>query len=423
MASPRPHPRRPTVTGPPDDIRPGPFAALRVAAYRNFVVAQVTGNCGMWLQRAAAVWLVVQLSGGDGVAVGLVTSLQFAPMIVLGLGGSTLGDRFDKRRLMLITQLTVVLGCLAVVALLIMGVMTLGAALAMTALLGIPAAIDAPVRLAYPRQLVPRQLLPAAVGVNGAVFQLARVVGPATAGAVIALLGTAAAFAAAAGLGIIALAALRALPRRSAGQRIDLSRIPRWRATFDRLVPSDTAVPLLGGVVLGIGLTNLQLTVPLVLPANAAAGYGVLLAMIGAGGMIGAALTSLVPGEPRNGRLTCWSVTFVVITAAFAAMPTVPAMAATLFLAGLVMQAFGTTAISALQLRGPGELNSRLMTLYVIAFFAWSPVGAPLYGGLCNAIGPRAALLSSAGVCLAIYLTGLGLLRPGPVERPGLATG
>lgn len=411
------------MTGPPDDIRPGPLAALKVPAYRNFALAQVTGNCGMWLQRAAAVWLVVQLSGGDGVAVGLATSLQFAPMIVLGLGGSTLGDRFDKRRLMLATQLTVVLGCLVVVTLLTLGGMTLGAALAMTALLGIPAAIDAPVRLAYPRQLVPRRLLPAAVGVNGAVFQLARVVGPATAGAVIALLGTAAAFAVAAGLGLVALGALRALPPRGAGQRIDMSRIPGWRATFGRLVASDTAVPLLGGVVLGIGLTNLQLAIPLMLPADAAASYGVLLATIGAGGVVGAAVTSVVRGEPRNGRLTIWSVAFMTTTAAFAAMPTVPAMAATLFLAGLVMQAFGTTAISALQLRGPGDLNSRLMTLYVVAFFAWTPLGAPLFGTLSNSVGPRAALLGSAGVCLAVYLAGVGLLRPGPAARPGLATG
>ena len=398
--------------------RPGrrsPLAALTVRDYRYFMVAQVIGNCGMWMHRTAHVWLVVQLSGGDGLAVGVVTSLQYLSMIVLSVGGGSLGDRFDKRRLMLVTQTAMVLACLALALLISGDLVTLPIAYLFAVLLGVPNAIDAPVRLAYPRQLVPREILAPAVGLNGAVFQFARVVGPALAGGVLALLGTAQAFLVVAALGLVSCAAMLGIRPLGRDDRVERVQAAGWRRTLRELRDPSYLVPLFGGLVLGIGMTNLQLVLPLLVHASdsAARSFGGYLAMIGAGGVVGAALTSVVVSVPRNRHLNLWSAVFAAITIVVALLPSGFGLAAALFAAGAVMQAFGTTAISALQLRGSAELQSKLMALYVIVFFVWAPLGAPLFGGLADLVGARPALIASGAACLALIgLSVLVLRRP-----------
>ncbi|MGI5242209.1 MFS transporter [Dactylosporangium sp. CA-139066] len=399
----------------PPPGRRSPLAALAVRDYRYFMVAQVTGNCGMWMHRTAHVWLVVQLSGADGLAVGVVTSLQYLSMIVLSVGGGSLGDRFDKRRLMLVTQVASVLACLALALLIFRGLVTLPIAYVFAVLLGIPNAIDAPVRLAYPRQLVPREVLAPAVGLNGAVFQFARVVGPALAGGVLALLGTGQAFLVVAALGAVSCTALLGIRPPVRGNRVERGRVAGWRRTLRELRNPAYLVPLFGGLVLGIGMTNLQLVLPLLVHSSdsAARSFGVYLAMIGAGGVVGSALTSVVVSVPRNRHLHLWSAVFAAVTIVVALLPSGVWLAVALFVAGAVMQAFGTTAISALQLRGSADLQSKLMALYVIVFFVWAPLGAPLFGGLADLLGARSALTASGVLCLVLIGLSVVVLRRG----------
>lgn len=392
------------------DKDPRAPSVLRIRAFRWFMLSQLGANCALWMHRTTHVWLVLGLADGQGSAVGLVTSLQFAPMILLAFGGSTLGERFDKRRLMMTTQLTVAVGCTVVVVMSQLGAMNLVAAYILAVVLGIPGAVDAPVRLAYPRQLVPRNRLPAAVGMNGAVFQLTRVAGPAVAGAVIGLLGTTTAFACAGGFALAGALSLIRVPRRSRDARIDPLTIPGWPATVRGLRAAGTALPLACGLVLGIGMTNLQLVVPLTLGPAEAGSYGLLLAMIGAGGVVGAALTSALGREPSDRALTLWSALFAVSCLVFAVIHGAWIQAAVLFLAGVLMQTFGTTAISALQLRGAAAVQGRLMTLYVVAFFIWTPIGAPLFGRICDHLGPTVSLIGSAVVCLVLVAGSHGLL-------------
>ena len=396
-----------------------PPSVLRIPGFRWFMFSQLGANCALWMHRTTHVWLVLGLAEGQGGAVGLVTSLQFAPMILLGLGGSTLGERFDKRRLMMTTQLTVAVACAVVVVMSQLGAMNLAAAYVLAVVLGIPGAVDAPVRLSYPRQLVPRNRLPAAVGMNGAVFQLARVAGPALAGAVIGMWGTTTTFACAGGFALAGALSLIRVPRRSREAHVDPLTIPGWPATFRGLRAAGTALPLACGLVLGIGMTNLQLVVPLTLGPAEAGSYGLLLAMIGAGGVVGAAVTSALGREPGDRALTLWSALFAGSCLVFALSGGVPVQAVVLFVAGLLMQTFGTTAISALQLRGDAAVQGRLMTLYVIAFFIWTPVGAPLFGRVCDHLGPAAALIGSAVICLLLVAGCHVLLGRSHRLRPG----
>ncbi|MGX4695415.1 MFS transporter [Streptomyces sp. JNUCC 63] len=383
--------------------RRSPFRALSVEGYRRFALAQVLGNGAMWMHRTAHVWLVIEVSGGNGVAVGVVTGLQYVSMILLGLSGGALGDRFDKRRMMLVTQSVVVVASLVLAVLAVRDAVTLPVAYLFAVLLGVPGALDAPVRLSYPRQLVPPALLAAAVGMNGAVFQLARIAGPALAGGIIAFSTTAAVFAVVAMLGLVSCWALwgaRPLPNAEEPEAA-AERVP-WSAA-DVRTPAVLG-PLLGGLLLGIGMTHLQLALPLLVDSaagHAAGTYGTLTAFIGLGGLVGAGVATSLRPEPTNGTLFLWSAAFAVVIMAVAVLPPGAMMAAGLLAAGTTMQLFGTSAISALQLRAPAHVQGRLMALYVVAFFIWAPAGAPAFGWFANLVGARQALGVSGLVCLA----------------------
>ncbi|MEV4376317.1 MFS transporter [Streptosporangium sp. NPDC049644] len=398
-----------------------PFRALALVSYRWFALAQVLGNGAMWMHRTAHVWLVVQISGGDGVAVGVVTGLQYISMILLGLSGGALGDRFDKRRIMLMTQSVVVVASVVLAALIAGDAVTLPIAYVFAVLLGVPGALDAPVRLAYPRQLVPYRFLAAAVGLNGAVFQLSRVAGPALAGGLIAFSGTAEVFAVVAVLGLVSCLALLKVRPLPGGEETEVAEPGSGRRGLADLHAPAYLVPLLGGLMLGIGMTHLQLAVPLLVDStdkDAAGSFGVLTAMIGIGGVVGAGLAASVRSEPTNRTLFVWSAAFAAVTAVVSTLPPGPALAAGLFVAGVTMQVFGTSAISALQLRSPANIQGRLMALYVVAFFVWVPVGAPVFGWFANLAGARQALGISGLVCLAVvgllalsFLTGRAARR------------
>jgi MFS family permease len=380
-----------------------PLRALGFAGYRSFILSQVTSNGGMWMHRTALTWLVVEISGGDGVAVGVVSGLQYVAMIVLGLGGGALGDRFDKRRMMLATQALVVLASLTLGVLIDLNLATLPMAYVFAVLLGVPNAIEAPLRLAYPRQLVPHEFLAPAVGLNGAVFQVSRVAGPAVAGGLIAWYDTAVAFYTVAGLGALSCLSLwRVRPvETEAEDRPGGGAAAGWRAVLRR----PYLVPLAGSLMLGVGIGNVQLALPLLVDPGgegAAGAFGTLSAMIGVGGIIGAGLTAMVRSEPTDARMLGWAAVFAVVMFVVAVLPAGPPLGAGLFVTGLTMQIFGTSAISSLQLRAPADIQGRVMALYVIVFFIWFPVGGPVFGWFANLAGVRVALGVSALACLAV---------------------
>jgi MFS family permease len=163
----------------------GAFRSLRVRNYRLYAASNMVSLTGTWMQRIGQDWLVLQLSGDNGVALGLVTALQFGPTLLLGLYGGVLADRYPKRRMLVATQ--TLMGLLALLLGLL--VATDGIALwhvfVLAGALGSVSAVDAPVRQAFVAELVGPELLPNAVSLNSTIFNGARLVGPAVAGLLI----------------------------------------------------------------------------------------------------------------------------------------------------------------------------------------------------------------------------------------------
>src|SRR3954471_884370 len=166
------------------------FSSLAVRNYRLFASGQVVSLTGTWMQRVAQDWLVLNLSHNSGTAVGITTGLQFAPVLLFGLYGGVIADRYNKRRVLIVTQVAAGLLALVLGLLDLTGVATLWHVYVLAFALGIATAIDSPVRQSFVTELVGPKLLPNAVSLNSATFNIARVLGPATAGVLIAATGT-----------------------------------------------------------------------------------------------------------------------------------------------------------------------------------------------------------------------------------------
>ena len=182
------------LSGTVDDGHTSTFAALRIRNYRLFFAGQVVSNTGTWMQRIAQDWLVLQITNSP-LAVGITTALQFLPMLLFGLWGGLLVDRYPKRLLLMITQS--IMGALAV----ILAVLTLAGSVQVWQVylialgLGFATVVDNPARQTFVNEMVPKNLVRNAVGLNSGNFQLARMLGPAVAGVLISAVGIGWAFA------------------------------------------------------------------------------------------------------------------------------------------------------------------------------------------------------------------------------------
>ena len=167
------------------------FRALKTFNYRLWATGAIISNVGTWMQRVAQDWLVLTiLTDHSAVAVGMTTGLQFAPMLLLAPFAGLLADRMPKRRLLIGTQSAMGLIGLVTGLLTVTGSIQLWHAYVLAALLGAAAAIDSPARQAFVSEMVPREDLSNAVGLNSASFHAARIIGPGLAGLLIAWVGT-----------------------------------------------------------------------------------------------------------------------------------------------------------------------------------------------------------------------------------------
>src|SRR3984957_15158642 len=184
---------QPVLTG---RRRPGSktFGSLQTRNYRLFAGGQVVSNTGSWMQRVAQDWLVLELTHNSGAALGITTGLQFLPLLLFSLWGGVIADRYSKRGILMVTQ--TVMGGLA----LILGVLALTGTVQIWHVyllafgLGLVTVVDNPTRQAFAVEMVGRDGMANAIALNSAVFNLARIAGPAVAGLVIGLAGTPAAF-------------------------------------------------------------------------------------------------------------------------------------------------------------------------------------------------------------------------------------
>jgi MFS family permease len=383
-----------------------------VRNYRLYFIGQVVSVSGSWMQRVAQSWLVLHLTG-SGVALGLVSALQFLPMLLLGAWGGVLADRIDKRRVLMVTQALMGLLALVLGAVTLAGLVHLWMVYVLALLLGVVTAMDNPARQSFVMEMVGRRQVTNAVSLNSAVFTGARVVGPAVAGILITLVGTGWCFvlnAVSFGAVLMALVAMdpAQLQRPDAPPRARGQVIEGLRFVWSR---PDVRVPLALLAVVGTLALNWTVILPL-LARNTfhgdASTYGLLFAVLGAGSLAGALLTAS-RREPSVRLLLGSLVAFGVLMMAAAVAPSLPLEVAALVPMGMAALAFQTTSNSLIQLRSEPALRGRVMAMYSVVFIGTTPIGAPIVGWVAQQFGPRAGMALGAAAILLAAAAGLWL--------------
>jgi MFS family permease len=389
------------------------FRALSVRNYRLYFGGQVLSNAGTWMQRVAQDWLVLDLSGSSGVALGITTGLQFLPYLLFSLWGGTLADRIERRRLLIITQTLMGLLALILGVLTLRGDATVPIVYVMAFLLGIVSAIDNPARQAFVNEIVGPDTLHNAIALNSASFNLARLVGPALAGVMVALVGSGWVFIANAATFAVTIAALLLM-------RVSELRVHAREQGTVRLVQGIRYVRQRGDLVLVLFLLfgvatfglNYQLTMALMARQQfhlGAEAFGLMSTALAVGALLGSLLAA------RRSRATLRlvataAVLFGVVEIVVGLAPTYAVMLCLLPFAGAMAMTFTTSAQSYLQSRSESWVRGRVMGIYTLMFFGGTPLGAPLIGWTADNLGPRSGLVGGglgtlvfALVCLGVY--------------------
>ena len=382
------------------------FRSLRIPNYRRYAAGMLVSNTGTWMQRVAQDWLVLQLSGGSGTALGITTALQFLPMLLFGLLGGVVADRYPKGRILALTNAFMGLVALTMGVLVLSGTAAVWHVYALAFALGAGAALDTPARQAFVVELVGREDLPNAVGLNSASFNGARIVGPAVAGLLIVALG---------GTGwVFVLNALTYLAPLSALRRLDTAALHptelaarsggqvREGLAYVRGRPDLTAVLLVVFFTGTFGM-NFQLTNALMATAEFGKGareYGLLGSIMAVGSLTGALLGARRP-RVRLRLVVGAAASFALLEIGAGLMPTYPLYAVALLPAGVAALTTMTSANALLQLSVAPAMRGRVMALYVVVFFGGTPLGAPLIGWIGQHYGPRWSLLGGGALAVA----------------------
>jgi MFS family permease len=380
------------------------FASLHNRNYRLYFVGQIVSVSGTWMQRLAQAWLILRLTHGNGVALGVESGLQFLPVLLFGAWGGVIADRFDKRRLLYATQVVAGLLALGLGLVVALGAATVFLDYLFSFLLGFVNVVDNPARQTFVMELVGRDELPNAVGLNSVVMNSARVVGPAVGGLAIEVVGLAPCFFFNAASYIAVLIALF-LMRPDQLQRV--ATVPRAKGQLRegfRYVRADRRMrtPLLMMAVIGTLAFNFQVVIPLIATdvfGLGAGGFGALTGVMGTGAVVGGLVAASRRGVSYRRLLGLTFAMGVAILGAGLA-PTLTTEVVALFLMGMASFAFIATANTTLQLTSRPDMRGRVMALYAIAFLGSTPVGSPIVGWICAVWGARAGFLVGGAAAL-----------------------
>jgi MFS family permease len=384
------------------------FRALRVRNYRRYASANLVSQTGTWMQRIGQDWLVLQLSDDSGVALGLITALQFAPTVLLSPYGGLLADRYPKRRLLQISQASMGLLALVLAVLVVTDAVALWHVFVLASGLGAAAAIDAPVRQAFVSEMVGPDLLTNAVSLNSTIFNGARLVGPAVAGLLIGAASgdTAPAFftnAASFAFTIGALLSMRP------GELHSSPPVARARGQLREGLAyawsrPDLRLALGLALVLGTFTFNSQITIALMAREVFGVGaeaFGLLTTCFAAGSLSGALLSTRRTTRPKQRFLVLAATAFGAASIVCGLMPTYWSFAALLVPTGAAGLVFSVANNSFVQLGVDPQLRGRVMALYFTCFMGGTPIGSPLIGWVAERWGAPWGFVLGGAVAVA----------------------
>ncbi|HEY5198854.1 MAG TPA: MFS transporter, partial [Solirubrobacteraceae bacterium] len=371
------------------------FAALAIPNYRRYVSGQAISLIGTWMQMTAQSWLVYTLTHSS-TDLGLVVAAQTLPVLLLGPYGGVIADRVDKRRLMIVLQSMMGLQALALGLLTVTGSVALWEIVGLAMLLGLNNAFENPARQSFMLEMVGTEYLRNAVSLNSVLVNVARSIGPAVAGILIATVGNgvcflanAVSFAAVVGsLVTMDASALHPSPptHRGPGQL-------REGLRYVRRTP-ELAIPL---VMMGLaGMLAYEFQVSLPVMAKQAlhagpAGFGFMTAAMGIGA-VGGGLVVAARGHIGLPTLTLAAAAFGATLLLAALAPSLPIELGALVLTGWASVSFMSTGNSTLQLGADPAMRGRVMSLWFVAFQGSTPIGGPIIGWVISDAGARAGL-------------------------------
>ena len=417
------------------------FRSLYIRNYRVYAMGAIVSNVGTWMQRVAQDWLILVLTG-SGAALGLVTGLQMLPALLFSPVAGVVADRFPKQKILKLTQLAMALPAATLGILAVTGAVQAWHVYVLAFVFGVATAFDAPARQSFVVEMVGRDDLANAVGLNSASFNTARMIGPALAGLLIAWLGSGAA---ATGWVILlnslsylaVLASLSALDeRRLRPAPVSSQRKGAVREGV-RYVRSRPDLLLLLTCVFFVGTfgMNFQMTSALMATEGYGKGageYGVLGSILAIGSLTGALLAARRT-RPRLLFVVLAGLTFGVAEIVAGLMPSYLTFALVLPLLGLSSLTMVTSANGLIQMTSAPEMRGRVAALYLMVFLGGTPLGAPMIGWIGEAFGARWTLiiggvLSALGIAIATLLyTRVHHVSPratlGPVLRRRHRTG
>nr|WP_261956172.1 MFS transporter [Streptomyces nigrescens] len=408
--------------------RKGTFSSLRIRNYRLFATGQMVSNTGTWMQRIAQDWLVLSLTGSSA-AVGITTALQFLPMLLFGLYGGVIADRFAKRKLLLLTQSAMGLTGLALAALTLTGHVQVWHVYLVAFLLGLVTVVDNPARQAFVSEMVGQDELRNAVSLNSANFQSARLIGPAVAGVLITAFGSGWAFLLN-GLSFVAPVAGLLMMRTAELHKVD--RVPRSKGQLREGLRYVSGRPdLIWPIVLVGFIGTFGFNFPIWLTAfvyhvfhQGAGTYALFNGLMAAGSLIGALLAAR-RGSSRLRLLVGAALLFGLLEVTAALAPSFWVFAALLAPIGMVGLTINVTANSSVQMATDPLMRGRVMSLFMMVFMGGTPLGAPIVGWVTDAFGARIGFLAGGLISMAAAaLIGLILARVGGLRlkidlRPG----
>lgn len=390
------------------------FAALAVPNYRRYIAGQSISLIGTWMQMAAQSWLVLTLTGSS-TKLGLIVALQTLPVLLLGPYGGVIADRVDKRRLMIALQAAMGVQALILALLTLSGEVRLWEIGALALALGLNNAFENPARQSFMLEMVGQESLRNAVSLNSVLVNVARTIGPAVAGLMIATVGEGWCFLANSVSFVAVIASLTTLdlgaihPSPPSGHRAGQLR-EGLRYVKGNV---ELAMPLIMMALVGTLAYEFQVSLPVMASRGlhaGAAGYGFMTASMGFGAVFGG-LYVAARGRTGLPTLTLAAAAFGLVLSAAALAPSLALEMLALALAGAASISFMSTGNSTLQLAAAPSMRGRVMALWFVAFQGSTPIGGPIVGWVMAAAGARAGLGVGAVTCLLVAALGLVTLR------------
>ncbi len=398
--------------------------ALRAFNHRNYRIlfpASVLSNIGTWAQRIAQDWLVLELTGSAQL-LGLVTALQFLPSLLLSLYGGVLADRFDKRTLLMVTNIGAGIGSLVMGLLVVTGVVQIWHVALLAFIVGVFSALDAPVRTSFNSELVGKSDIPSAISLNSANFNAGRLIGPAASGLLIVLFGTGVSFIINSLTYVAVVIALSMMQK----EKLFIEAKPDTSAKLKQAVQYVLRQRELKLVMIAVffattfGL-NFQIFMAVMATKEFGLGpaeFGLLGSILAVGSFTGVLVSARLEHLRVPKFVMAGGVMFGLLLTIAAWMPNYGSFAAILPILGGVALLTLISANSYVQTNSDPKLRGRVMGIYLLIFMGGTPIGSPLIGLFAEAVGIRWAIFACGVVVLIASSIIYFLLVRSPGQDP-----